>query len=374
MADLKAQHQEIEAEVHSAVLEVLKSGRYVLGEYVQQLENRIAQFSGARFGIGVASGTDAILLSLVACDIGPGDEVITTPFTFVATVEVMALRGARPAFVDIDPCTYNLDHRQVEKKLTSRTKAILPVDLYGQMAARKPLIQIAQQYNLRLIADSAQAIGAKQNGLGIGEYGDVATLSFYPTKNLGGCGDGGMILTHNEEIEQRTRLYRNHGSGGKYSYSKIGYCSRLDEIQAAILLAKMKLIERWNEQRQKNANRYRQLLAGSRVELPYCAHENYHTYHQFTIRHSRRDELQEFLRQNGVSSAVYYPHPLHLEEAYRYLGYKPGDFPESERAAKEVLSLPIHPELTEEQIAYVTEMIFKFERRNDNQGSIHSDK
>jgi dTDP-4-amino-4,6-dideoxygalactose transaminase len=331
---------------------------------VSQLENEVAQTCGAAYGIGVASGTDALILSLVACGIGADDEVITTPFTFGATSEAIALVGARPVYVDIDTCTYNLDMSQVEAKITPRTKALLPVDLYGQMADRAALSDLARRYDLRLIIDSAQAIGARQFGRPIAMHGDTTTLSFYPTKNLGAYGDGGMVLTNDMEIADLLRSLRGHGTRKhKYFYERVGYCSRLDAIQAAILQVKLPALHDWNEGRRRNAALYHELLADiaevneEGIGLPGHERGNYHIYHQYTIRHPRRDALQAYFKEHAVDSEIYYPLPLHLHPAYAYLGYKEGDFPRAEKAAREVLSLPIHPELTEEQIRYVADRI-----------------
>lgn len=366
IADLQAQYCALRAEIDAAIARVLESGRFILGENVQCLEEEVAAYCGARFGIGVASGTDALELALAALGIGAGDEVITTPFTFGATTEVIVRLGAKPVYVDIELETYNLDVHQVERAITPRTRAILPVDLFGQMSDRESLWRIAQKYNLYLINDSAQAIGAQRNGLPVAAVGHATALSFYPTKNLGAFGDGGIVLTSDEEIAQRVRQLRVHGAeGGAYFYKVPGYCSRLDEIQAAILRVKLRYLEGWNERRRQNALRYLQLLQGTQAILPITASGNLHTYHQFTIRHPRRDALQEYLKRRGVATAIYYPLPLHLQQAYRCLGYQPGDFPCAERAAREVLSLPIHPELSEQQIEYVAAMVRRFEEEDE---------
>ncbi|MDW8105730.1 MAG: DegT/DnrJ/EryC1/StrS family aminotransferase, partial [Armatimonadota bacterium] len=352
-------------EIDQAIARVLESGRFILGENVQRLEEEVAAYCGARFGIGVASGTDALELSLAALGIGPGDEVITTPFTFGATTEVIVRLGARPVYVDIDPCTYNIDVSAIERAITPRTRALLPVDLFGQMTDREALWGIAQRYGLYLVNDSAQAIGARQNGKRVAETGHATAMSFYPTKNLGAFGDGGIVLTNDEQIARRVRQLRVHGAeGGAYFYKMPGYCSRLDEIQAAILRVKLRYLEEWNEQRRRNACRYMELLQGTQVVLPVTMPGNLHTYHQFTIRHRRRDALQAYLKEQGVATAVYYPLPLHLQEAYRCLGYQRGDLPHAERAAEEVLSLPVHPELSQEQIEYVAAAVRRFEEEH----------
>jgi dTDP-4-amino-4,6-dideoxygalactose transaminase len=365
MVDLQAQYCALRREIDAAIARVLESGRFILGENVRCLEEEIATFCGARFGIGVASGTDALELALAAVGIGPGDEVITTPFTFGATTEVIVRLGAKPVYVDIDPDTYNIDVNAIERALTPRTRALLPVDLFGQMTDRQALWRIAQEHGLYLINDSAQAIGAQQNGVPVAAVGHATALSFYPTKNLGAFGDGGIVLCSDEEIARRVRQLRVHGAeGGAYFYKVPGYCSRLDEIQAAILRVKLRYLDGWNERRRQNARRYMELLQGTEAVLPVTSPGNLHTYHQFTIRHRRRDALQEYLKEHGIATAVYYPLPLHLQEAYRHLGYKRGDFPHAERAAEEVLSLPVHPELSMEQIDYVAAMVRQFEEEH----------
>jgi dTDP-4-amino-4,6-dideoxygalactose transaminase len=365
IADLQAQYHALRPEIDAAIARVLESGRFILGENVQRLEEEVAAYCGARFGIGVASGTDALELSLAAVGIGPGDEVITTPFTFGATTEVIVRLGAKPVYVDIHPDTYHIDVNAIEHAITPRTRALLPVDLFGQMVDRQTLWRIAQEHGLYLINDSAQAIGARQNGVAVAAVGHATALSFYPTKNLGAFGDGGIVLTNDEEVAKRVRQLRVHGAeGGAYFYKTPGYCSRLDELQAAILRVKLRYLDEWNERRRRNARLYMELLQGTQTVLPVTAPGNLHTYHQFTIRHRQRDALQTYLRERGVVTAVYYPLPLHLQEAYRCLGYRRGDFPLAERAAEEVLSLPVHPELRTEQIEYVAAMVRRFEEEH----------
>ena len=336
---------------------MLESGNYIDGENVTRLENLVAQLCGASHGIGVASGTDALVLSLVACGVKPGDEVITTPFTFVATTEAIALVGARAVYVDIDICTYNLDISQIASAVTPRTTAILPVDLFGQMADRSVLHDVAQRHNLKVIADSAQAIGAKQSGRPVAADADATTLSFYPTKNLGACGDAGMVLTHDSELAARVRSLHAHGQSSYGYFERVGYCSRLDTIQAIILLAKLPHLEKWNAARRAHAALYNELLADCAIGLPGEEANNYHIYHQYTIRYADRDGLRNFLKSKDIDSKVFYPHAMHLQPAYAYLGYHQGDFPAAERAAREVLSIPIVPELTIEQIEYTAAQI-----------------
>ena len=360
MADLKAQYQSIKGDLDNAVLAVLESGGFTLGDNVKLLEEEIAKRSGTAYGIGVNSGTDAIALALTAMGIGHGDEVITTPFTFVATTEVIALLGAKPVYADIDPQTFNLDPQKIEDKITSKTKAILPVHLYGQCADVKQIGEIAKKHGLHLIYDGAQAIGAETNGKPIGAYGDAVTLSFFPTKNLGAAGDGGMILTNNAELAEKLRYLRFHGSAGTYSYKYIGYCSRLHGIQAAVLRAKLPYLDKWTELRRKNAAEYKSLLSDLDIVLPLEQPANKHVYHQFTIRCVKRDQLKDFLKTKEIDTGVYYPNPLYLEDAYRYLGYQPGDLLEAERTCREVLSLPIVPETSEQQLAHVAHSIRSF--------------
>lgn len=360
LADLRAQYLEFKDQIDAALAMVAESGHYIDGANVLRLEEQIAELCGARYGVGVASGTDALVLSLVACGVGPGDEVITTPFTFGATTEAIALVGARAVYVDIDACTFNLDVAQIEERITPRTKAILPVDLFGQMADRRVLSDVAGRFGLKLVIDSAQAIGAMQRGQCVAEAGDTTTLSFYPTKNLGAFGDGGMVLTNDPVIAEHLRSLHAHGQRSYGYHERIGYCSRLDTMQAVVLMAKLPRLACWNEVRRRNAARYAALLADAEVTLPGCEAGNYHIYHQYTIRHSHRDELQAYLKSHDVDSKVFYPLPMHLQPAYAYLGYKEGDFPIAERAAREVLSIPIIPELSDEQIEYVAELICRF--------------
>jgi len=352
VANPKAQYLALKNEIHAAVQEVFESCQFILGPNVSMLEEEVASTCGAKHGIAVNSGTDAIVIALAACGIGPGDEVITTPFTFVATAEAIMIVGARPVYVDIDPDTFNLNASLIEPAITHKTRAILPVHLYGQCADIEQMESIARKHGLKLVADGAQAIGATHKNRGIGGYGDAATLSFYPTKNLGGCGDGGMVLTNSQEVAERARSFRFHGTDGASSYKSftsaqhVGYCSRLDEIQAAVLRVKLKQLQKWNEARRANAAYYIEILSDLALKLPVSKPENYHIYHQFTVRHPKRDDLKAKLQERDIGSAVFYPGPLHLQKAYVSLGYRAGDFPEAEKAAREVLSLPIFPELS----------------------------
>lgn len=369
LADLPAQYAALKAEMDEAVLAALRDGAFVLGTtpaanaVVEKLERDVADFCGAKHGIAVNSGTDALLLSMMALGIGPGDEVISPPFTFVATIETVALLGAIPVFADIDPVTFNMDPVRVAEKITPRTKAIMPVHLFGQMADMQGMIEVAKAHNLPLIGDAAQAIGCAQNGEKVGQWSQLTTLSFYPTKNLGAAGDAGMILTNDDDLNAKLRSLRFHGTVGPYKYKYVGVCSRLDGVQAAVLNVKLPHLKDWNEKRRQNAAYYAEHLANvDGLCLPVCRPENIHTYHQYTVRVSngRRDELRAFLTERGVASGIFYPYPLHLEEAYLSYGGKPGDYPEAERTCKEVLSLPVVPELSEEQLAYAVEIIRDF--------------
>ena len=365
MADLPAQHRALRSELTAAFEETMDACDFGgLGASTRALERETADFCGARHGLGVNSGTDALLLSLLALGVGPGDEVITPPFTFIATGETICLAGATPVFADIDPRTFNLDPAAAAAKITPRTKVILPVHLFGQLADMTRFAEIAKTHSLALLGDAAQAIGALHQNQPLGAWGDANTLSFYPTKNLGACGDGGMVLTDSDALAEQVKLLRFHGSGGKgYFHKEIGYCSRLDGLQAALLRVKARRLPEWNEQRRTNAAFYAEALAGlDGLVLPCTERGNHHIFHQYTLRvlDGRRDALQKHLASRGVQSAIYYPLPIHLQEAYAFLGYKAGDLPESELASAEVLSLPVHPELSREQAEFVAEAVRAF--------------
>jgi len=363
IADLQAQYAALKDEMDAAVLAVLASGQFGLSEGVARFEEAAATVCGARHGIGLNSGTDALLLSLMALDLEPGDEIVTTPFTFVATAEVIALLGLKPVFADIDPVTFNIDPAAVIRALTPRTRAVLPVHLFGQMADMREITRIARERDLPVIGDAAQAIGCSHHGKTVSSWSLLTTLSFFPTKNLGAAGDAGMILTDDDALAEKIRCLRVHGSARQYHYRYVGLCSRLDSIQAAVLSVKLPHLDDWNEARRRNAAYYDAQLSGIDGLTPPCRRsENVHTYHQYTVRVAvgRRDALRAFLADRGVASGIYYPGPLHLEEAYRYLGYREGDFPEAERAAREVLSLPVMPELREDQREYVARSVRAF--------------
>ncbi len=356
MVDLKRQFQEIKDEVLHVITEILERGQYILGPKVSEFEKKIAGYLGMSEAIGVASCTDAIHLSLDGFGIGEGDEVITTPLTFFATVEAILYTGAKPVFVDIEPDTFNLDVNQIEAKITEKTKAILPVHLFGHMADMKEILKIAKEHNLKVIEDCAQSFGAELNGRKAGSFGDAGCFSFYPSKNLGGYGDGGIIVLHNPKVAEIVRKLRNHGSKSSYIHEKVGFNSRLDEIQAGILLVKLKYIDEYNKRRRQKAAVYTKLLS-EKVRCPIEKQGIYHVYHQFTIRSPKRNEIQKRLSEQGISSVIYYPVPLHLQEALRFLGYKEGDFPLAEKASREVLSLPIYPELEESVIEEIAEIV-----------------
>lgn len=352
--DIKRQNQALQKELDSAINQVVTSGHYILGENVSSLEKEIASYCGVKHAIGVASGTDALHLALKACGVKEGDEVITSPFSFVATAEAIAYCNATPVFVDIEPNTYNIDATRIEASVTSKTKAILAVHLYGQACEMNKIMEIAKKLNLKVIEDCAQATGAEHNNKKVGFFGDAGCFSFFPTKNLGCFGDGGMVTTNDENIAETVKILRGHGSRKPYHYDIIGHNSRLDELQAAILRVKLPKFEGYIENRKRNANHYYKLLKDTKeVALPYERPSGKHTFNQFTIRVKERNELLGFLRTKSIGAMVYYPHSLHLQKAFSLLGHKPGDFPKSERAQEEVLSLPIFPELETKEIEEV---------------------
>ncbi len=355
MVDLKIQFRAIQQEMTSAVLSVMENTHFILGSQGKALEEAVAAYHGVGHAVAVASGTDALHLALCAADIKKGDEVITTPFTFIATAEAISYVGAIPVFVDIDPVTFNIDARRIESAITGKTRAIIPVHLYGQPADMDAIMTLAKKRGLRVIEDCAQSFGAEYHGRKTGTFGDFGCFSFFPSKNLGGYGDGGMIVTDRPELAERLRSLRNHGSRVRYYHDEIGFNSRLDEIQAAILRVKLKRINKYNDKRRKNALLYNAFLAGTSIRTPSEASGTRHVFHQYTIRIENRDAVKERLDEGKItSSMIYYPVPLHLQAAYRDLGIKPGSLPEAERAAREVLSLPMYPELSEAQIRQVT--------------------
>lgn len=359
--DLKRQYAVIKDEIDSAIQNVLNHGGFILGPEVKELEPKLAEYCGSKYGIGVASGTDALLLSLMAAGIKPGDEVVTSTFTFFATGGVISRLGAKPVFVDIDPDTFNIDPSQLEKAITPVTKAIIPVHLYGQVAEMDEIMSIAKKHGVVVIEDAAQAIGALYKEKKAGSFGSMGCFSFYPTKNLGGYGDGGFITTDDDELADLLRRLRIHGARPKYFHAMVGVNSRLDSLQAAVLLVKLKHLPDWHEARRARARIYDDLLKGiGEVKTPFVRDYNYHIYHQYTILAEKRDELKEHLKSKEIGCEIYYPLPMHLQECFRDLGYKKGDMPVAEKASEKALSIPIFPELTGEEQRYIADTIREF--------------
>lgn len=384
--DLKAQYTSIQKEIDQKILEVISSQKFILGAEVENFEKEIAAYSGAKYAVGVSSGSDALISSLMALEIKQGDAVVTTPFTFFATAGAISRLGARIVFCDIDRVTYNINPDNLEMLLKkgnhrhgdSRIKAIIPVHLYGQCADMTPILALAERYDLFVIEDAAQAVGAEYpfpDGVKkASTIGDLGILSFFPSKNLGGYGDGGMVLTYKEDLALKLKLLRGHGSKNKYFNEIVGGNFRLDALQAAVLRIKLKYLDKWQQKRRENASYYNKLfkesgLVGENlIQLPEAVYrdsgvQDYHTYHQYVVRAKDRDDLKAFLKEKGVATAVYYPVPLHLQKCFADLGYKEGDFPESEKAASEVLALPIYPELTANQQEFLVTCIKKFYQR-----------
>jgi len=364
--NLKAQYQSIRDEIEPVVREILESQMFVLGPEVTRLEAEVADYCGAASGIGCASGSDALLLPLLAIDIGLGDEVITTPYTFFATAGSIWRTGAKPVFVDIEPDTFNIDPVRIEAAITPRTKAIIPVHLFGQVAEMGPIQEIARRHGLTVLEDAAQAIGSAYHGTRAGTLGDVAAFSFYPSKNLGGFGDGGMVTTNHPQLARRITRLRVHGMEPKYHHHEVGFNSRLDAFQAAVLRVKLRHLDAWTSLRRDVANRYRNLFASHGLEemvgLPIERQGNFHVYNQFVIRvpATLRDSLRDYLTARKIGSEIYYPIPLHLQVCFASLGHKPGDFPHSEAAARETIALPIYAELTDAEQRYVVGSIRQF--------------
>lgn len=365
LLDLKEQNDALRPEIEAALGRVLDTNGFILGGEVAALEKELAEYCGTKHAVGCASGTDALLLALMAFDIKNGDEVITTPYSFFATVSCITRLGAKPVFVDIDPKTYNLDVSQIEAKITEKTKAIQPVHLYGQCAEMKVLQKIAEKYGIPLVEDAAQAIGAEENGACAGAMSEIGCFSFYPSKNLGGMGDGGFMTTDDDALAHKLFALRVHGSFERYYHKWVGLNSRLDGFQGAVLRVKLPHLDSWSDNRKANADYYRQLFndAGltEQIILPYERENVRHIYNQFVVRiPEKRDELRKFLTENEIGTDVYYPVSLHLQECFEYLGYKEGDFPESEKASRETLAIPIFPELKREQQEYVVEKFAEF--------------
>lgn len=365
LLDLKEQNDALRPEIEAALGRVLDSSGFILGGEVAALERSLAEYCGTEFAIGCASGSDAILLALMALDVGPGDEVITTPYSFFATVSSITRLGATPVFVDIDPLTYNLDVSQIEAKITPGTRAIEPVHLYGQCADMGALREVSRKHGVPLVEDAAQAIGAEDGGRRAGSIGQIGCFSFYPSKNLGGMGDGGFLTTNDEVLAKKLFALRIHGEEKRYYHKYVGLNSRLDGFQGAVLRVKLPHLDTWTEKRRANAQRYRRLFTDlgltEEIGLPWVRENTRHIYNQYVVRvPGRRDELQAYLTEKGIGTGIYYPVPLHLQECFAYLGYSAGDLPESEKAALETLALPIYPELRIEQQEYVADTIAEF--------------
>jgi dTDP-4-amino-4,6-dideoxygalactose transaminase len=358
MVDTKNQYLKIKHEIDSAIQEVIESSQYIQGPAVKNFERNSEKYLNIKHAIGCASGTDALQISMMALGIKPGDEIITTPFTFVATTETIAILGAIPVYADIDEKTYNLDPNKIEAKITEKTKAIIPVHLYGQPCDMDSILSIAKKHNLFVIEDAAQALGAEYKGKKVGTFGDISCFSFYPSKNLGGFGDGGMLATKNDEYAEKIRMIISHGSKQKYYHEILGVNSRLDSIQAAILNVKLKYLDDYCSARYIAASKYNEYFKDY-LEIPYIIEGVKHIFHQYSIRVKNRDKLAEFLKINNIPSMIYYPVPLHLQKAYRY-NYKEGDYPISERISREIISLPMHTELNDEQINYIASKVIEF--------------
>ena len=361
LLDLKAQYDDILDDIRQAMEKVFSAHSYILGPEVKEIEKAIAEYCGVKRAIGCASGTDALILSLKALDIMPGEEVITTPFTFFATAGSIHRVDGKPVFVDIDPRTFNIDPEKIEAAITDKTRAIMPVHLFGQTAEMDKIRSIADKYGLKIIEDTAQAMGAKFKGKPAGYFGDIATLSFFPSKNLGAMGDAGMCLTDNDELADIITLLRTHGEHPKYIHKWVGLNSRLDTLQAAVLLVKLPYLKEWSGQRQENARYYYEKMADIKeIELPYIHPATESIFNQFSLLADRRDELLAHLRKNNIGCNIYYPKPLHLQECFSYLNYKKGDLPISENVTKRIISIPIYSELTNEQQDYVITSIRQF--------------
>jgi dTDP-4-amino-4,6-dideoxygalactose transaminase len=380
--DLKAQYQSIKKEIDQAIKKVLDNCNFILGPEVEKLENNVAKYCGVKYGVALNSGTDALLLSLKALGIKPKDEVIVPSFTFISTAEVVSLIGAKPVFIDIKSSTFNINPELIEKLITPKTKAIIPVHLFGLSAEMDKIMKIARKHKLKVIEDAAQAIGAKYSpphqNIGrqgknkkVCSFGDCGCLSFFPSKNLGGYGDGGMVVTNDKKLAEKIKMLRAHGTKRKYYHQIIGTSSRLDALQSAVLSVKLKHLDKWTKTRQKNAEYYTKNLKNIKeIIVPIFPFSAFHVFNQYTIRAQKRNQLQKYLAQNNIPTQVYYPHPLHLQPAFKYLKYKKGDFPETEKACQEVLSLPIYPELTKKQQDYIIQKIKKFYEKKEKSQNI----
>ena len=357
LMDMVAQYRSIQNEIDAAIRQVLEAGQFILGPNVAELEKEVAAYLGVKRGVGVASGTDALLLALRALEIGEGDEVIMPSYTFFATAGAVLLAGATPVCVDVEPKNYTIDVQQIAARITPRTKAIIPVHLYGHPSDLTAVMEIASNHGLKVIEDNAQAIGAEYRGRKTGCIGDVACLSFFPSKNLGGCGDGGMVVTNDDELADRVRILRTHGWRKKYFPEMVGYNSRLDELQAAILRVKLRHLDDWNERRRSLAEKYNERFAGTGIVTPSESADARHAYHLYIIEVEDRERVQQELKEQGIPTAVYYPQPLHLTAPLAQFGYHAGDFPISERASECTLSIPFYPEMTEDQLNTVADKV-----------------
>jgi dTDP-4-amino-4,6-dideoxygalactose transaminase len=360
LLDLKAQYETIKDDIKEAIDAVMDSGHYIMGPFVNEFEKNLAQYCGVKHAIGVANGTDALLLTLDALGIGPGDEVITSPFTFFASAEVISQVGAKPVFVDIEPDTYNLDVSKLEAAITPNTKAIIPVHIFGQPADIDEILMLGEKYGIYIVEDACQAIGSTYKGKMAGSMGVAGCFSFFPTKNLGGYGDGGMVITDDDSLALKIKILRLHGSSPKYYHAMVGYNSRLDSLQAAMLNIKLAYLDEWNEKRRTKAAYYNIALSNLPLRLPIVKEDRQAIYHLYIIQTKYRDELISYLSDYGISSGVYYPIPLHRQKVYLDLGYEEGSLPVSEKSASGTLALPLYPELTEEDQEYVVSVICKF--------------
>lgn len=357
MVDVVSQYQNIKPDVDAAIHRVLDSGMFIQGKEVGEFECALAGYLGVKYAIGCASGTDALQIAMMALEIGPGSEVITSPFTFVATAETIGILGAKPVYVDIEAETFNIDPRKIESAITPRTRAIIPVHLYGQPAEMDAILDIARKHNLRVIEDAAQAHGAEYRGRRAGSMGDVACFSFYPGKNLGAYGDAGALVTNDAALADHARMLRDHGRSEKYAHKLVGYGYRLDALQAAILGAKLPHVDAWNVRRREIADYYTELLTNTDIVPSYVPPQIKPVYHIYCIRAKNRDVLQKHLKERGIETGIHYPIPLHLQPVYQNLGYNLGDFPHAEKAAREILSLPMYPELTYAQVQQIVDVV-----------------
>ena len=360
LLDLKRQYTSIKDEMDKAVHEVLDKTQFILGEKVKQFEENIAQYCRCKYAVGVASGTDALLLALRSCGVEPGDEVLIPDFTFIATSNVISRLGATPVFVDIDRDTYNMDPDLIQKRITKKSKAIIPVHLFGQCVDMDPILEICKKHKVKVVEDAAQAIGAEYKGKKAGTMGEFGCFSFFPSKNLGAAGDGGMVITNDSDLAEMVRKLRVHGATQKYFHSMIGYNSRLDTLQAAILNVKLRYLDQWSNKRNEKASFYDKAFQDMDIDTPKVESFNRHIYHQYTIAVKKRDQFKEHLLKNQIGCSIYYPLPLHLQECYKTLGYKEGDLPVSEERSQQVISLPIFPELTQEEQEFVIKTIKEF--------------